>query len=50
MKLKVNLEILGNETEVEIEVPNEFESLSDFEQMEYIEKKVISKINYSWDY
>lgn len=50
MKLKVNLEILGNETEVEIEVPSEFENLSDFEQMEYIEEKVISKINYSWDY
>lgn len=50
MKLKVNLEILGNETEVEIEVHDEFESLSDFEQMEYIEEKVISKINYTWDY
>ena len=50
MKLKVNLEILGNETEIEIEVPNEYEGLSDFEQMEYIEEKVISKINYTWDY
>lgn len=43
MKLKVNLEILGNETEVEIEVHDEFESLSDFEQMEYIEEKLFQK-------
>ena len=50
MKLKVNLEILGSEIEVEIEVPNEYESWSDFKQMEYIEKEIISKINYSWDY
>lgn len=50
MKLKVNLEILGNETEVEIEVPNEYENWSDFKQMEYIEEKIVSKINYSWDY
>ena len=50
MKLKVNLEILGNETEVEIEVPNEYESWSDFRQMTYIEEEIISKINYTWDY
>lgn len=50
MKLKVNLEILENETEVEIEAPNEYKSWSDFKQMEYIEKEIISKINYSWDY
>lgn len=50
MKVRVNLEILGNETEIEIEVPNEYESWSDFKQMEYIEEKIVSKINYSWDY
>lgn len=50
MKLKVNLEILGNEIEIEIEAHDEYENLSEFEQMEYIEDKIISKINYTWDY
>lgn len=50
MIIKVDLEILGNQVEVEVEAPNEYKSWSDFKQMEYIEEKIISKINYTWDY
>ncbi len=50
MKVRVNLEILGNEIEIEIEAPERFKNWTTFDQMDYIEEKIVSKINYSWDY
>lgn len=50
MKVTVNLNVLGNEIEVEIEAPKEYEEWDEFKQMDYIEEKIINKINYTWDY
>lgn len=50
MKVRVNLEILGNEIEIEIEAPEKFKNWTNFEQMDYIESKVVDEISYSWDY
>lgn len=49
-KISVNLNILGEELEIEIIVPEDFENRSDFEQMCYIEDVLKRKISYTWDY
>lgn len=48
-KINVNLNVLGEELEIEINVPSEFEDWSDFRQMECIEEVLKREINYTWD-
>lgn len=48
-KIKINLNVLGEEMEVEIRVPIDFENWSDFNQMDYIENILKREINYTWD-